>query len=250
MVDTGKLASSTTLTHLHSVLASRTIDDLRKTATAFCEDNGFTYWTYGLVGPDSALTNYPAEAVRHYLVKRLHRGGDPVMKKAVYHHRAVSWDTSDFLRGTDLTAAERHALALRNDVGARAGVSALTYERVSRAFEFAITSCSCDRRLGSAERRHCEVQLQLFAAYFHSVATDIVVRTDASPSSVELTDQQRDCLTWAAAGKTSWEIGRIMGITEATVKDHIRKIGAKLETSNRRVMISRGIRLGLIQPPR
>ena len=34
--------------------------------------------------------------------------------------------------------------------------------------------------------------------------------------------RQRDCLLWAARGKTDWEISRILDISEETVARHIR----------------------------
>lgn len=37
-----------------------------------------------------------------------------------------------------------------------------------------------------------------------------------------LTDRQRDCVLWAARGKTDWEISIILGISEETVARHIR----------------------------
>ena len=37
-----------------------------------------------------------------------------------------------------------------------------------------------------------------------------------------LTDRQRDCVLWAARGKTDWEISKILGISEEMVARHIR----------------------------
>jgi LuxR family quorum-sensing system transcriptional regulator CciR len=37
-----------------------------------------------------------------------------------------------------------------------------------------------------------------------------------------LTDRQRDCLVWAARGKSDWEISRILGIGQETVIQHLK----------------------------
>jgi LuxR family quorum-sensing system transcriptional regulator CciR len=37
-----------------------------------------------------------------------------------------------------------------------------------------------------------------------------------------LTDRQRDCLVWASRGKSDWEIGRILGIGQETVVQHLK----------------------------
>jgi LuxR family quorum-sensing system transcriptional regulator CciR len=39
---------------------------------------------------------------------------------------------------------------------------------------------------------------------------------------VELTDRQRECVMWAARGKSDWEIARILGISEQTVIEHLK----------------------------
>lgn len=39
---------------------------------------------------------------------------------------------------------------------------------------------------------------------------------------VVLTPRQRDCLILAAQGKTDWEIGRILGISEETASLHLK----------------------------
>lgn len=39
---------------------------------------------------------------------------------------------------------------------------------------------------------------------------------------VELTERQRECVIWAARGKSDWEIARILGISEQTVIEHLK----------------------------
>ena len=39
----------------------------------------------------------------------------------------------------------------------------------------------------------------------------------------KLTDRQRDCVLWAARGKSDWEISRILGISSDTVTTHIKE---------------------------
>src|SRR3546814_15572737 len=39
---------------------------------------------------------------------------------------------------------------------------------------------------------------------------------------VRLTDRERDCLLWTARGKTAWEVGQILTISEETVLFHLK----------------------------
>lgn len=61
-----------------------------------------------------------------------------------------------------------------------------------------------------------------------------------------LTAREHECLLWAAQGKTSWEIGRILGITERTVNFHIANACAKLDVRTRQAAITAALEWGLI----
>lgn len=63
-----------------------------------------------------------------------------------------------------------------------------------------------------------------------------------------LTSREIDVLYYVAAGKTNWEIGEIYGITEYSVKDHMKNISRKLDASNRAHAVSLGILSGQITP--
>jgi LuxR family quorum sensing-dependent transcriptional regulator len=48
-----------------------------------------------------------------------------------------------------------------------------------------------------------------------------------------LSDRERECLQWAAAGKTDWEIGEILSISEKTANAHIERAKRKYEVTTR-----------------
>jgi len=45
-----------------------------------------------------------------------------------------------------------------------------------------------------------------------------------------LTDRQRECLIWAACGKSSWDTSRIIGLGRDTVKEHLRNARTRYGT--------------------
>ncbi|WP_263263191.1 LuxR family transcriptional regulator [Pseudomonas sp. RIT-PI-S] len=63
-----------------------------------------------------------------------------------------------------------------------------------------------------------------------------------------LTPREREILSWAAFGKTSWEIGTILGISEPAVEFHFKNIRRKLKVSSRRLAVARAMQLDLISP--
>lgn len=61
-----------------------------------------------------------------------------------------------------------------------------------------------------------------------------------------LTSRERECLQWAAAGKSSWDIANILRCSEATVNFHMTNIRHKMGVSSRRAAAVQAARLGLI----
>ncbi len=64
-----------------------------------------------------------------------------------------------------------------------------------------------------------------------------------------LTGRELECLHWASMGKTSWEIGVIVGITERTINFHIQNACRKLQSRGRQAAISAAYRHGLLPKP-
>jgi LuxR family transcriptional regulator, activator of conjugal transfer of Ti plasmids len=65
-------------------------------------------------------------------------------------------------------------------------------------------------------------------------------------SQERLTPRQKECLGWIALGKSSWDIGKILDISENTVNFHIKKAMKKLDTNSRTVAAIKAFQLGLI----
>jgi LuxR family quorum sensing-dependent transcriptional regulator len=63
---------------------------------------------------------------------------------------------------------------------------------------------------------------------------------------VKLSPRQRECLQWVRAGKSDWEIGEILSISEHTVKDHIEKAREKLGVKTRNQAVLAAIQQKLI----
>lgn len=89
----------------------------------------------------------------------------------------------------------------------------------------------------------------LLACYMHESLQRLTSsQTTQKPKIKPLTAREVQCLSWAAAGKTSWEIGTILRISERTVIFHLSNSVAKIGATNRQHAIVRAITLGLINP--
>ncbi|HJW04473.1 MAG TPA: LuxR family transcriptional regulator [Azospira sp.] len=126
-------------------------------------------------------------------------------------------------------------------------IAGATFSILGRDRESAIFSLTCDGA-GQCEKRNIESRLphgHMLLAYLHE-ATKRIVQPDSA--SFNLTARERECLTWVAVGKTSWEISQILRIAERTVIFHINNAARKLDTTNRTQAVARAMTCGLIHP--
>jgi LuxR family quorum sensing-dependent transcriptional regulator len=88
--------------------------------------------------------------------------------------------------------------------------------------------------------------LHLTALY----AFDRVLRLhlQARNEKTNLTPREREALTWVALGKSAWEIGEILKISERTVHEHMSNARRKLDAANWAQAVMVAIRDQIIQP--
>jgi LuxR family transcriptional activator of bioluminescence operon len=77
---------------------------------------------------------------------------------------------------------------------------------------------------------------------------DAMIRCSRSADKHELSHTERKCLFWAAAGKTTEEIGIIIDMPARTVTYHIRLAVRKLGATNRDQAVAYAALRGLIRP--
>jgi len=65
-------------------------------------------------------------------------------------------------------------------------------------------------------------------------------------ADIALTPREKECIKWAAAGKTSWETGMILGISKSTVDFFVENVRSKLQATNKTQAVAQSIRLKLI----
>lgn len=61
-----------------------------------------------------------------------------------------------------------------------------------------------------------------------------------------LSMREKDCLSWVAQGKSSWEISRLIGVSERTVNFHIENAKRKLGVYSRQHAVVKAVMLKLI----
>ena len=98
-----------------------------------------------------------------------------------------------------------------------------------------------------AEVTRMVADLQLFAVHAQDTAMRVLVPQRLQPERPKLTPRELDSLRWTMEGKTAWEVGAILGISERTAVLHINNAMHKLNCTNKHQAVLKALRLGLIR---
>jgi DNA-binding CsgD family transcriptional regulator len=108
-----------------------------------------------------------------------------------------------------------------------------------------------DRPLSKDVRAMTRVvaDLQLFAVHAQDAAFRIfpsqpAKKADDTPT---LTPRELEALRWTMEGKTAWEVGAIMSISERTAVLHLQNSMRKLSSVNKHQAVLKALRLGLLK---
>jgi LuxR family quorum sensing-dependent transcriptional regulator len=105
-----------------------------------------------------------------------------------------------------------------------------------------VTVAGTNRALSVRER----AELQLAAIYAHSRIRSLS-GSRRQHTTAPLSPRERECLQWVAAGKSDWEIGEILTISEKTANVHIERAKRKYGVTTRAQAIVQALRSGDIR---
>jgi DNA-binding CsgD family transcriptional regulator len=100
---------------------------------------------------------------------------------------------------------------------------------------------------GAAELTRMVADLQLFAVHAQDAAMRVLVPASPQPDIPPLTPRELESLRWTMEGKTAWEVGNILGISERTAVLHVNNATHKLGCVNKHQAVLKALRLGLIR---
>jgi DNA-binding CsgD family transcriptional regulator len=235
-------------TSLQALASAQSTEDITTVCRELARQLGFDHFVYALRVPvqfsDSRLVlvdGYPPSWVAHYF-EQGHYRHDPVM--AWCAHRIVPAVWSDL--PLEAHTAPRRMMDEAADFGLKHGVTMPVHTPHG---ELGVLSFSMNRAgPGSdAAARQALPFVQLLAGHVHE-ALRRVSGLDEEGSRPQLTERERECLRWAADGKSSWEIGQLLKVSERTANFHLNNAMAKLDVCTRQHAVARAALQGLIQP--
>jgi len=90
-----------------------------------------------------------------------------------------------------------------------------------------------------------KIEILSIHAYSHFLKISNIL---PAKENLALTDRETEILHYVAAGRTNWEIGMILAISEETVRVHTKNIMKKLKASNRAHSVAIALNDGSIMP--
>jgi LuxR family quorum-sensing system transcriptional regulator CciR len=83
---------------------------------------------------------------------------------------------------------------------------------------------------------------ELVGHYAYEAARAMMLRArNGNATSVRLSPRQIECIELIARGKTDWEIARILGISEATVKEYVNDARRRYRVGKRVQLVLRAV---------
>lgn len=73
-------------------------------------------------------------------------------------------------------------------------------------------------------------------------------QSESSPDLPSLSRRETECLEWVSRGKSSSDIGAILGLSPRTVDSYLEKVCAKLRVRTRIEAVAYAVRTGMIDP--
>jgi LuxR family quorum sensing-dependent transcriptional regulator len=148
---------------------------------------------------------------------------DPPVRGLAYSREPFTWAES--LTFEDYSRADRAIMSEAGDFGLYAGLVVPIAGLHSNAV---MSMAGGNSKLSARDR----AELHFAALYAHARirALSPVKVHRAAP---RFTQRERECLEWAAAGKSDWEIGEILSIASKTAGAHIERAKEKLGVSTR-----------------
>jgi len=165
---------------------------------------------------------------------------DPVMQHCKRASVPIIWDQDTYTSKGAGDIWERQA-----EYGYRTGIAMALHMPEGRHFVLGVDR---DQALpdDTSELQRIVADLQLFAVHAQDAALRLLLPVEEQPEHPSLTPREVEALHWTMEGKTAWEVGAILGITERTAVLHVNNAMHKLGCNTKHLAVLKALRLGLI----
>ncbi len=189
------------------------------------------------------ITTYPNEWSTHYAAN-FYSNIDPVVIEAEKSMLPFKWQSAELISHT--TKPQRAFIGEAAEFGILNGFTVPIHGPNN---EFASLTVTSDVAPDEFENRCRAYGHELFATAYHfHLAAVRTTSTAKEKPAIHLSLRERECLLWTSRGKSAWEVGAILRISERTVTFHLTNAMRKLGVYTKTFAVVKSIILGLIHP--
>ena len=237
--------------YIEGLNVASSVEEIHQLCDEFCTSFGFDAFLFALRVPTSftnsqmiLINGFPAPWSEHYF-ELDYLPKDPTVAYCTKNILPLKWHSLS--ENTNNSDFETQVMQEASDFGLRNGVSVPVH---SPNGEFGILSCSIDQQNKAASNHvnDSTLYVQLIANYVHEAVRSVFGLNTSLTTKTRLTDREKECLLWAAEGKTAWETSQILNVSERTVNFHLTNTTKKLSVSNRPQAVAKAVFTGLISP--
>ncbi|NKB81107.1 MAG: hypothetical protein GKS05_04290 [Nitrospirales bacterium] len=169
--------------------------------------------------------SFPSDWIRYYIRMKLY-DVDPILQQHVQNFSTQVWQKT-FQNVTEPKAL--HFIQEAKSFGLSQGITLGIFDhrlKLGSFFSF------CGPLM--ARNKYHTILLEFLLIHLHSAMIRVHFTDTKEHQGIHLlTSREREVLLWIIRGKTNWEIGKILEISERTVKFHVENIFAKLDVKTR-----------------
>jgi LuxR family transcriptional regulator, activator of conjugal transfer of Ti plasmids len=219
--------------------------DFEKVARRVTQRLAFRWFAYLRVTDDAPMliSSYPKSWTGRYF-DLAYQKLDPVVRRARREHNLFSWG-GGVPRATG-TREQRRFFDEAMTFGIKSGVTVPIRGGFGRMAAFTLAT---DESIAPTERLLAESKdvVQLVGLYFHThVTTRLRAEPDRRAIKSVLTQRERQCLAWAAQGKTVADMAILIGIAPRTVVFHLENARRKLDAASIAQCVAEALRRGIL----
>jgi DNA-binding CsgD family transcriptional regulator len=232
-----------------AVLEARSREEFRHEVIRFAQGLGFSTVSATVVldhtvgeSEFETVDNTPESFASTYSDRSSWRH-DPVVQHCKRQSVPIVWNQNTYLASGQASMWEEQAR-----FGYRTGIALALHLPEGRHFMLGMDRAE-PLPSHPGELTRLVADLQLFAVYAQDAAWRVVMPREPEQNSnpTRLTPRELECLRWTMDGKTAWEVGGILSITERTAVLHLNNAMHKLGCTTKHQAVLKALRMGLIR---
>ena len=187
------------------------------------------------------VRNYPEDWMNYYFSKG-YVDVDPTIKIMKQKQGAFAWTSLPEIKS--ISKQEKLLMNEAKDAKLLEGIGLALHGPNGQIVGMGVASSAG----GTELHRDTVSVVYLLCTQFNQIYQTLEREKSAAQKIIDLSEREKEILTWMAVGKSKSVVGDILNISEHTVKTYLQRAFTKLDVYTKQEAIVHAIRMGLINP--